>query len=359
MTGLDAADRALLTRIFHDIDHDNNGYIDSHDVEWVLDRKNIEIDGLRGLECAMKIISECDVDGDNHVTLNELAQAFEFKTNQNGGTTATVDVFVRYLAENPIEPDKSQLVPWFPFPPVFIILVTIAQIAIYVHYANEADCDNPNECPKSFSGPFSYRMCCRDEVWRFVSYGLIHASVPHIGFNAVIQMVIGLPMELYDNGPFRMAALYFCGTLAGSLGSSIFDPEANVVGASGAVYTILGAWTAHITQNWDTMNPITRWPQAIGIFLLTGLDLGNQIYKRYNSDTAISFAGHFCGFAAGVSFGTYILKNNRERRAELYIRWAGITTFVTGIVFAVFWNVFYTFDEQGICDISPKCTYSE
>jgi len=54
-----------------------------------------------------------------------------------------------------------------------------------------------------------------------------------------------------------------------------------------------------------------------------------------------------------------VTQNNRERRAELYIRWAGITTFVTGIVFAVFWNVFYTFDEQGICDISPKCTYSE
>ena len=63
----------------------------------------------------------------------------------------------------------------------------------------------------------------------------------------------------------------------------VLRPQANVVGASGAVYTILGAWTAHITQNWDTMNPITRWPQAIGIFLLTGLDLGNQIYKRYNS----------------------------------------------------------------------------
>ena len=91
--------------------------------------------------------------------------------------------------------------------------------------ANDADCENVNECPVSFSGPFSYRMCCRDEVWRFVTYGLIHASVPHIAFNAIIQLVLGVPMEMYENGPFRMAALYFCGTLAGSLGSSIFDPE--------------------------------------------------------------------------------------------------------------------------------------
>ena len=50
-------------------------------------------------------------------------------------------------------------------------------------------------------------------------------------------------MEMRESaGSLRMFFLYGFGVLAGSLGSSVFDTEANVVGSSGAVYALLGAW---------------------------------------------------------------------------------------------------------------------
>lgn len=51
------------------------------------------------------------------------------------------------------------------------------------------------------------------------------------------------------HGEWRVTILYLLGGLAGSLGSSVFDPNANVVGASGAVYALLGGHVANVIQN--------------------------------------------------------------------------------------------------------------
>lgn len=42
---------------------------------------------------------------------------------------------------------------------------------------------------------------------------------------------------------WRVLLVYFCGILAGSLGSSIMDPKVCLAGASGGVYALI---TAHI-----------------------------------------------------------------------------------------------------------------
>jgi membrane associated rhomboid family serine protease len=164
----------------------------------------------------------------------------------------------------------------------------------------------------------------------------------------VIQLIIGIPLEM-KNGSFRVCMLYLMGVIAGSLGASVFDPDSNVVGASGAVYTIIGAWTAELIQNFDTMK--YKWVQLGSIVSLSALDLGSQIYKRYNSDgESTSFAAHFVGFTAGITFGCYILRNVETRPGELYFRWGSITFFVTGLFFAIFWNIFYTYDPKGLCE---------
>ena len=56
-------------------------------------------------------------------------------------------------------------------------------------------------------------------------------------------------------------------------------------------------------------------------------------------------------------FGTYIIKNDVERAGELYIRWTGISVYMAGLVFAVLWNVFFTYDKRSLCidDDWSKC----
>jgi hypothetical protein len=73
---------------------------------------------------------------------------------------------------------------------------------------------------------------------------------------------------------------------------------------------------------------------------------------------AVSIAGLFVGFAGGVLFGSFIIKNDVERTGELYIRWTGISVYMCGIVFAIIWNIFFTYDKRGFYseDSWSQCT---
>ena len=101
---------------------------------------------------------------------------------------------------------------------------------VFLHYS-EQECDgapsgglySKSECPQSFSSVLAYRMCCRNEAWRFLSYALAHAGWGHLAYNLIIQLLFGVYLEVV-NGPFRVLLVYIMGTLAGSMTSSIFDP---------------------------------------------------------------------------------------------------------------------------------------
>lgn len=74
----------------------------------------------------------------------------------------------------------------------------------------------------------------------------------HLGFNLVVQLLVGLPLEMV-HGSARIACVYLAGVLAGSLGTSVFDPEVYLVGASGGVYALLAAHLANVMLNYNNM----------------------------------------------------------------------------------------------------------
>ena len=36
----------------------------------------------------------------------------------------------------------------------------------------------------------------RVEAWRYVSYSLVHSGLFHVTFNILIQLVLGIPLEM-------------------------------------------------------------------------------------------------------------------------------------------------------------------
>jgi len=76
--------------------------------------------------------------------------------------------------------------------------------------------------------------------WRLVTAMFLHASILHIGFNMYALWVIGTPVEQYL-GKARYLGLYFVSGLAGSAGALLQSPFTPVLGASGAIFGILGA----------------------------------------------------------------------------------------------------------------------
>lgn len=88
---------------------------------------------------------------------------------------------------------------------------------------------------------------CLIDVFNFSVYSWFH-----LGFNLLVQLCVGLPLEMVHGGG-RVACIYFAGVLAGSLGTSVFDPEVFLVGASGGVYALLAAHLSNVMLNYSNM----------------------------------------------------------------------------------------------------------
>jgi membrane associated rhomboid family serine protease len=85
-------------------------------------------------------------------------------------------------------------------------------------------------------GPF----VAQGDWWRLITAAFLHASLIHIGFNMLALWWFGAPVEQYL-GRARFIGLYIASGLAGSAGALVLTPNSPTVGASGAIFGILGA----------------------------------------------------------------------------------------------------------------------
>src|SRR5688572_14389595 len=88
----------------------------------------------------------------------------------------------------------------------------------------------------------------RSEVYRFVTYGVVHADVPHLLFNMVTLYFFGQAIEgVYQQalGQFGYVGFYIAALVASILPTYLRhrdDPSYRSLGASGAVSAVLFAF---------------------------------------------------------------------------------------------------------------------
>ena len=78
------------------------------------------------------------------------------------------------------------------------------------------------------------------EWWRLITAAFLHANLIHLGFNMLGLWWFGSPLEA-ALGRWRFLLVYLVSGLAGSAGALIATPNAITVGASGALFGMLGA----------------------------------------------------------------------------------------------------------------------
>ncbi len=185
-------------------------------------------------------------------------------------------------------------------PPLFLLLLSLAQISVFIWHvialSNSGKTVGPNGPP--YFGPLIFNPDKKVEVWRFLSYMMVHSGYFHIIFNLVIQLVLGIPLEMVHRW-WRVMLIYVCGVVSGSMASSLADPDAYLAGASGGVYAIIAAHLANVVFNWGEMEfPLLR---LLAFLVLAGVDTGVAIYYRYVAevDTKVSYAAHIAGALAG------------------------------------------------------------
>ena len=128
------------------------------------------------------------------------------------------------------------------------------------------------------------------QYWRLITAGFLHSGLLHIGFNMYILYWLGTMIEP-SLGHARFLALYLTSLVAGSFGALLVSPDARTVGASGAVFGLMGA--AFVMQRARGIDPMQS---GIGPVILFNLVLSFVIPN-------ISIGGHIGGLVGGAAAG--------------------------------------------------------
>ena len=142
------------------------------------------------------------------------------------------------------------------------------------------------------------------EYWRLITGGFLHAGIIHILFNMYFLYVLGQQLEPAA-GRVRFAVLYFTSMLTGSFGALLLEPDSFTVGASGAVFGLMGG--AVVALRARGINPMES---GLGMVILLNLGITFII-------PGISIGGHLGGLAGGLIAGYLLFEVGERRRADI------------------------------------------
>ncbi len=160
------------------------------------------------------------------------------------------------------------------------------------------------------------------QYYRLLTAAFLHDGILHIAFNMWFLYVIGPALERAI-GRVNFLAVYVASLFAGSFGALLFQPQAPTVGASGALFGLLGALIviAHYRR-------ISIWQSGLGATLLINIVFSLSI-------AGISIGGHLGGLVGGGICGWLYMElaERRNTRAAFLVGCAAVA--VASIVAAV------------------------
>lgn len=168
----------------------------------------------------------------------------------------------------------------------------------------------------SYSGDaFDFIGVDAGEYYRLVTSAFLHDGLIHLGFNLYALWILGTLLEHMLGRP-RFAALYVVSMLGGSFGVMLISPNQTTVGASGAVFGLMGALVfAQRTVG------VSVWRTPLMPVLALNLALTFVV-------PSISVGGHLGGLATGVAVGWMFIALARRRVSD----WVSVV--VCGVISA-------------------------
>ena len=140
------------------------------------------------------------------------------------------------------------------------------------------------------------------EWWRLFTAMFLHASFFHLAVNMYSLYFVGSIMEQVI-GRWRFLLLYLASGLAGSAGALVLSPLTPTVGASGAIFGVLGGLFVL-----ERRRHIATGGQVAGLIVL-------NLVITVAFSSSISVGGHFGGLIGGLILMVALLQ---FRRSALY-----------------------------------------
>ncbi len=144
-----------------------------------------------------------------------------------------------------------------------------------------------------------YSVLAAGEYWRLVAALFLHYGALHLLFNCYALYILGPPLENII-GSARFAVSYLLAGLGSSIGVVLlwrFNwTEADfLVGASGSVMGIVGAWAGFLLRHHHVPSARRRL-KSIGLIIVL-----QTMFDLYTPQ--VSMAAHLCGLVTGVVLG--------------------------------------------------------
>jgi membrane associated rhomboid family serine protease len=206
------------------------------------------------------------------------------------------------IAEAEREQFHQRIDHWTPSTPVIRVLLTLNILVFALMWLDSSGGSSAAaESAKlvrwgSNAGP----LTLSGQWWRLVTSMFLHGGVLHILFNMMVLWQAGALVERMF-GSARFLALYMISGVCGSLASVLWNPHVNSVGASGAIFGMIGGLFAFIHRP-DSGVPGTVVKDLRGS--LTGFllfNIGAGLVYPYTDNAA-----HLGGLAGGTIAG-YLL----------------------------------------------------
>lgn len=208
-------------------------------------------------------------------------------------------------------------VPWLV--PLFVITnIVVFLITMYVNNCPK----NSGSCVANFLGRFSFqpmkenpllgpssstlekmgalevsKVVHSKEPWRLITCIWLHAGVFHVLANMLSLVFIGIRLE-QEFGFVRIGLLYIISGFGGSLMSALFIQAGISVGASGALFGLLGSMLSELITNWSIY--VNKLAALLTLVFIIAINLAVGILPHV--DNFAHIGGFISGFLLGFVF---------------------------------------------------------
>jgi membrane associated rhomboid family serine protease len=198
------------------------------------------------------------------------------------------------------------------------VAVAVAELAITGKFAPNTIFDH---------GALFASLCCVDghvagvahgEWWRLVTSMFLHGGFLHIALNMYSLYFVGSILE-HVIGRWRFLLLYLASGVAGSAGALAWSPSTPTVGASGAIFGVLGALFIL-----ERRGNIATEGQIAGLIVL-------NLVITFAFSSYISVGGHVGGLIGGVALMWLLLQ---FRRSAVYSVTAAAAVVAASVIVA-------------------------
>ncbi|KAF8379439.1 hypothetical protein HHK36_028875 [Tetracentron sinense] len=248
---------------------------------------------------------------------NDLESRGREKNRENNNNPSS-----NYTSPYHIEASESQWTSWLI--PMFVVAnVAVFIVAMYINNCPKNNTQFNGKCVARFLGRLSFQplrenplfgpssstleklgglewdeVVHRHQGWRLVTCIWLHAGVIHLLANMLSLVFIGIRLE-QQFGFVRIGIVYLLSGFGGSILSSLFIQNNISVGASGALFGLLGAMLSELITNWTIYS--NKAAALFTLVIIIAINLAVGILPHVDN-----FA-HIGGFLTGYLLGFVML----------------------------------------------------